>query len=425
MKTHTETPAAGSATSAAPTRAFDALRVRADFPILAKTVHGKPLIYLDNAASSQKPRAVIDALVNFYENDNSNIHRSVHELSARATKAYEGARTKIQEWIGAAESREIVFVRGTTEAINLVAATFGRKSIGAGDEILITGMEHHSNIVPWQMACAATGALLKVVPVCDDGSLAMDEFERLLTPKTKLVSIVHISNTLGTVNPVRAIIKMAHAVGAKVLLDGAQAAPHMRIDVRALDSDFFAFSSHKMFGPTGIGVLYGKAALLEAMPPYQGGGDMISTVTFEKSTYNEIPYKFEAGTQNIADVVGFGAAVDYLRSIPFDDAAAHEQRLLEYATREVGAIAGIRLIGTAPEKASIVSFVVDGVHPHDVATGLDVEGIAIRGGHHCTQPLMARFGIPATARASFAMYNTTADVDTFVAALKKTIQVFR
>jgi cysteine desulfurase / selenocysteine lyase len=424
MKTQTESsPAHG--TDRAAQRGFDALRVRADFPILSKTVHGKPLVYLDNAASSQKPAVVIDSIKAFYENDYSNIHRSVHELSARATKAYEATRAKVRAWIGAAHEREIVFVRGTTEAINLVAATFGRRWIGAGDEILVTGMEHHSNIVPWQMLCETTGAVLRHVPVRDDGTIALEDFDKLITAKTKLVAVVHISNTLGTVNPVREIIERAHAKGARVLLDGAQAAPHVRVDVRALDCDFYAFSSHKMFGPTGIGVLYGKAALLEEMPPYQGGGDMISSVTFEKTTYNEIPYKFEAGTQNIADVVGLGAAIDYLDSIDFDGAEAHEQKLLEYASLAIGAIPGVRLIGTAPEKASIVSFVVEGIHPHDVATGLDVEGIAIRGGHHCTQPLMTRYGIPATARASFAMYNTMEDADRLVTALQKTIQVFR
>ena len=424
MKTQTETSVITGAGGGAQ-RPFDPERVRADFPILAKSVHGKPLVYLDNAASSQKPAVVIDSIKAFYENDYSNIHRSVHELSARATKAYEAVRAKVRAWIGAAHEREIVFVRGTTEAINLVASSYGRRWIGAGDEILVTGMEHHSNIVPWQMLCQATGAVLRAVPVRDDGTISLDDFDKLLTAKTKLVAVVHISNTLGTVNPVREIIERAHAKGARVLLDGAQAAPHMRLDVRALDCDFYAFSSHKMFGPTGIGVLYGKADLLEAMPPYQGGGDMISSVTFEKTTYNEIPYKFEAGTQNIADVVGLGAAIDYIDAIDFDGAAAHEQKLLEYASLAIGAIPGVRLIGTAPHKASIVSFVVEGIHPHDVATGLDVEGIAIRGGHHCTQPLMTRYGIPATARASFAMYNTMEDADRLVSALQKTIQVFR
>jgi cysteine desulfurase/selenocysteine lyase len=405
--------------------AFDAERVRADFPILSIQVHGKPLVYLDNAASSQKPRQVIDAIKYFYENENSNIHRSVHELSARATKAYEDTREKARRWINAADTREVIFVRGTTEAINLVASSYTRRWLSAGDEIVISAMEHHSNIVPWQMACQASGAVLRVVPVADDGSLRVDEFERLLSPRTKLVALVHISNTLGTINPVRRIVEMAHARKAHVLLDGAQAAPHVRVDVREIGCDFYAFSSHKMFGPTGIGVLYGRAALLEEMPPYQGGGDMISSVTFEKTTYNVLPHKFEAGTQNIADVVGLGAAIDYLDQIDFDGAAPHEQELLKYATAEFAKIPGVRLVGTAPEKASILSFTLDGVHPHDIATALDLEGVAIRGGHHCTQPLMARFGVPATARASFAMYNTREDVDTLAEGLRNAIKVFR
>ena len=400
-------------------KGFDVERVREDFPILKQTVHGKPLVYLDNAATSQKPLAVIEAEENFYRQDCSNIHRGVHELSERATNTYERARTKIQRFLNAHESREIILVRGTTEAINLVVSSFGRKNVAAGDEILISAMEHHSNIVPWQILCEEKGAKLRVAPVNDRGEIIFEEFERLLTPRTRLVSVVHVSNVLGTVNPVREMIRAAHERNIPVLLDGAQAAPHIRVDVQALDCDFYAFSGHKIYGPTGVGALYGKARLLESMPPYQGGGDMISSVTFEKTLYNALPYKFEAGTPNIAGGIGFGAAIDYVNEIGLDAIAAYEHELLSYATEAVQQIEGLRIIGTAREKAGVISFVMEGLHPHDVGTVLDQEGIAVRTGHHCAQPLMERFKVPATTRASFAFYNTKEEIDALIAGLHK------
>jgi cysteine desulfurase/selenocysteine lyase len=404
--------------------AHDVERVRRDFPILQERVHGRPLVYLDNAATSQKPLAVIRALQHYYSKDNSNIHRGVHELSARATEAYERARAKVRRFLGAEYDQEILFVRGTTEAINLVAQSYGRSQVGAGDEVLITTMEHHSNIVPWQILCQEKKARLKVAPIDDRGDLILAEFQRLLSPQTRIVSLVHLSNALGTLNPVREVIQMAHARGVPVLLDGAQAAAHLKIDVRALDCDFYAFSGHKVYGPTGIGVLYGKNELLEKMPPYQAGGDMISSVSFEKTTYNRLPFKFEAGTAHIAGAIGLGAAIDYLEETGIGAVAAHEKDLLEYATEAVREIPGLRIIGTAREKAGILSFVIDGVHPHDVGTVLDQEGVAIRAGHHCTQPLMERFGLPATARASLGLYNTREDIDALVAGIRKVVEVF-
>lgn len=403
---------------------FDVERVRQDFPILGEKVHEKPLVYFDNAATSQKPQVVIDAIQRFLSTYNSNIHRGVHDLSERATEAYEQGRKKVQRFVNAAESREIIFVRGTTEAINLVAHSYGRQHIRAGDEIVISTMEHHSNIVPWQILCEQTGAALRVVPINDAGELQLDGYEKLLTPRTRLVSIVHVSNALGTINRVGEIIRLAHDRGVPVLIDGAQAVPHLRVDVREINCDFYAFSGHKVFGPTGIGVLYGKAELLEAMPPYQGGGDMIKTVTFERTLYNDVPYKFEAGTPHVAGVVGLGAAIDYVGGIGLEKIIAYEHELLEYATNALSAIAGIRIIGTAQEKASLISFVLDGVHAHDVGTILDHEGVAIRAGHHCTMPLMQRFGVPATARASLAFYNTKEEIDVLVQAIDKAIEMF-
>jgi cysteine desulfurase/selenocysteine lyase len=403
---------------------LDVEKIRADFPILHRTVHDKPLVYLDNAATSQKPQAVIDAVSRYYEQENANIHRGVHYLSERATEDYEAARKTVQTFLNAAHVHEIIFVRGTTEAINLVAQTFGRVHVSNGDEVLITGMEHHSNIVPWQMLCEEKGAKLRVAPINDDGELLLDEYAKLLGPRTKLVAVTHVSNALGSVNPVRKMVELAHARNVPVLLDGAQAVPHARVDVQALDCDFYAFSAHKLYGPTGIGVLYGKSALLEAMPPYQGGGDMISSVTFEKTIYNKLPYKFEAGTPDVSGVIGLGAAIKYVSTIGLEKIAAHENELLAYATGQVSAIPGIRLIGTAKEKASVLSFLFDGVHPHDVGTILDQEGIAIRTGHHCAQPVMQRFDIPATARASFAFYNTKQEVDELVKGIEKVREVF-
>jgi len=405
------------------TAPFDVKRVREDFPILGTTVHGKPLVYLDNAATSQKPRAVLDAIRRFYEEECANTHRGVHTLSMRATEDYEGARARVARFIGAAEAREVIFVRGATEAINLVANAFGRGRVKAGDEVLITTMEHHSNIVPWQMLCESTGARLRVAPINDAGELDLDAFETCLNDRTRLVSIVHVSNSLGTINPVREVIALAHARGVPVLLDGAQAVQHLPVDVRALDCDFYVFSGHKIYGPTGIGVLYGKAALLEAMPPWQGGGDMIAWVTFEKTTYNVLPHKFEAGTPHIAGGIGLGAAIDYLGALGLESVSAHENDLLRYATEAVADVPGLRIIGTAREKASVLSFVLGDIHPHDIGTVLDQEGIAIRTGHHCTQPLMQRFGVPATARASFAFYNTREEVDALVAGLRKAREV--
>ena len=403
---------------------FDITKVREDFPILKQEVHGKPLVYLDSAATSQKPQVVIDALVRYYTTENSNVHRGVHSLSEWATRDYEGARAKIRQYLNAADDREIVFVRGTTEGINLVARSYGAEHVGEGDEVIISTMEHHSNIVPWQILCQERGAHLRVIPINDDGELLMDEYEKLLSPRTKLVSIVHLSNSLGTINPIERIVEMAHARGVPVLVDGAQSTPHMEIDVQKLGCDFFVFSGHKLFGPTGIGVLYGKGELLESMPPYQGGGDMIKSVTFEKTLYNSLPYKFEAGTPNIAGAIGLGTAIDYVTGLGLASISAYEAELLEYGTQRLSAIEGLRLIGTAREKASILSFVYDGAHPHDIGTILDSEGVAIRTGHHCTQPLMQRYGVAATARASLAFYNTKSDIDTLVKGIYKVIEVF-
>ncbi len=407
-----------------PRLAFDVRAIRADFPILGQTVHGRPLVYLDNAATAQKPRAVIDAITNYYLRDNANIHRGLHTLSERATAAYEEARAGVRRFLNAAEDREILFVRGTTEGINLVAQSYGRSRLGTGDEVLITAMEHHSNIVPWQVLCEEKGAALRVAPINERGELLLDEFERLVGPRTRLVAVAHLSNTLGTINPVRRIVEIAHARGVPVLVDGAQAVPHLRVDVRALGCDFYALSGHKLFGPTGIGVLYGRADLLEAMPPYQTGGDMIASVTFDKTLYNKVPYKFEAGTPDIAGAIGLGAAIDYLQSIDRDGASAHEEAVLAYATRALAAIPRVRIIGTAREKAGALSFVMEGVHPHDIGTVMDREGIAIRAGHQCTQPLMDRFGVPAMARASLAFYNTREEIDALVAGIHKVIEVF-
>ena len=406
-------------------KAFDVAAVRRDFPILQQSVHGKPLVYLDSANTAQKPRAVIDAERGVYESCYANVHRGVYELSARAEQAFEGARAKLQRFVNAASPREIVFVRGTTEAINLVAQSFGGSRLKPGDEILVSAMEHHSNIVPWQMLCERGGGVLKVAPIDDTGEIVLDELERQLSPRTRLVAVGHVSNALGTVNPVRRIVEMAHARGVPVLVDGAQAAPHLPVDVRALDCDFYAFSGHKMYGPSGIGVLYGKTEHLEAMPPWQGGGDMILSVTFDKTTYNAIPYKFEAGTPNIAGTIALGAAVDYLGGLDPAGLAAHERALLAYGTALLAEIPGLRPIGTAREKAGVLSFVLDGVHPHDIGTVLDHEGIAIRTGHHCAQPVMDRFGVPATARASLAIYNTREDLDALARGLRKVTEMFK
>jgi cysteine desulfurase/selenocysteine lyase len=405
--------------------AFDVRKIREDFPILKTLVRGKPLVYLDNAATTQKPRAVIDALLRYYEGQNSNIHRGVHHLSEVATRAYETARVKVQRFLNAADAREIIFTRGATESLNLVAQSFVRPGLKAGDEVLITHMEHHSNIVPWQMLRDELGLVLKVAPINDRGELILEEFEKLLSPRTKLVSVTHVSNALGTIVPVKKIIELARRQGAKVMLDGAQAVPHVAVDVRELDCDFYAFSGHKLYGPTGIGVLYGKTALLEAMPPYQGGGDMILSVTFEKTKYNHLPYKFEAGTPHIEGVIGLGAGLDYVTSIGLDAIAAHEHDVLQHGTLVLSAIPGLRIIGTAREKAGVLSFDLEGVHPHDIGTILDQEGIAIRTGHHCAQPVMDRFHVPATARASLAVYNTKEELDALAAGLGKVAEVFR
>ena len=403
---------------------FDVARIREDFPILKQTINDRPLVYLDNAATSQKPQAVIDALVNYYTTTNSNVHRGVHTLSQRATDAYEAARSKVRQFINAADDKEIIFVRGTTEGINLVAQTYGRQNIGPDDEIIISAMEHHSNIVPWQMLCQEKGAHLKVVPINDDGELLLDEYEKLLNPRTKLVSIVHQSNALGTINPVEQIVELAHGRGVPVLLDGAQSIAHVPIDVTRVGCDFYVFSGHKLYGPTGVGVLYGRAELLDAMPPYQGGGEMIRSVTFEKTLYNVIPNKFEAGTQNIAGSVGLGAAIDYVSNLGMDNIAAYENELVAYGTERLSEIGPVRLIGTARHKGSILSFVMENAHPHDVGTILDAEGIAVRTGHHCAQPLMDRFGVPATVRASLAFYNTKEEIDTLVKGIDRVIEVF-
>jgi len=399
-------------------------QIRADFPILSEQIRGKPLVYLDNAASCQKPNAVIDAITDFYRRDYANIHRGVHTLSVRATDKFEAAREKVKSFINAASSKEIIFVRGATEAINLIAHTYGKANIQAGDEIIITAMEHHSNIVPWQMLCGQTGAVLKVAPMNHAGELLFAEFEGLLSEKTQLVAVVHMSNALGTINPVEKVIAAAHAKNIPVLLDGAQAIPHMPVDVQDLDCDFYVFSGHKLYGPSGIGVLYGKQALLEAMPPYQGGGDMIRTVTFEKSTYAGLPHKFEAGTPAIADVVGLGAAIDYLNSVGMAAIAAHEAELLAYATEQAGQIDGLEIIGAAAHKGAILSFTLNHIHPHDIGTMLDSLGIAVRAGHHCAMPVMDFYGVPATARASFAMYNTKEEVDVLIKGIRDLIDMF-
>ena len=404
---------------------FDPHRWRHDFPILRERVHGQPLVYLDNGATTQKPQAVIDAEAEYYSHYNANVHRAIHALSQRATDAYEAARRKLQRFINAAAAEEIVFVRGTTEAINLVAQSYARPRLRTGDEIIISAMEHHSNIVPWQMVCAQTGAVLKIVPINDAGELDLAAYGRLLGARSKLVAITHVSNALGSIAPVARIIAAAHERNVPVLLDGAQAVSHLPVDVRALDCDFYAFSGHKIFGPTGIGALYGKAALLDAMPPYQGGGDMIRLVTFEKTEYNELPYKFEAGTPNVAGAIGLGIALDYVLAVGREAIAAHESDLLDYATQGLANVEGLRIIGTAKEKASILSFILDGVHPHDIGTILDHQGVAIRAGHHCAMPLMQRYGISGTARASFALYNTREDVDALVVGIHKVRDMFR
>jgi len=404
--------------------AFDVETIREDFPILERMIVCKPLAYLDNAATSQKPKAVIDAISHYYENYNANIHRGVHHLSVQATEGYEGAREKVRGFLNASQAAEIVFTRGTTEAINLVAQSFVRPTAGEGDEILITHLEHHSNIVPWQMVCEQTGATLKVAPVTDEAELDLDAFETMLSDRTKLVAVGHVSNAFGTIHPVKKIIELAKSRGIPVLLDGAQAVPHLRVDVQHLDCDFYAFSGHKMFGPTGIGALYGKRKLFEAMPPYQGGGEMIQVVRLDRSTWHEVPHKFEAGTPNIAGAIGLGAAIDYLDALDGDAAAAHEHSLLGYATEQLQAIDGVRIIGTARHKASVISFVMDHAHPHDIGTILDQEGVAVRAGHHCAMPAMERFGVPATTRASFAFYNTHAEVDRLIVSLQIVRKLF-
>jgi cysteine desulfurase / selenocysteine lyase len=405
-------------------RPLDVERIRADFPILSQQVRGKQLVYLDNAATSQKPQAVIDAITHFYAYENANIHRGVHYLSERATAAYDQVREKVAGFINAGASREVIFTRGTTEGINLVAQSYARTFLKSGDEILITGMEHHSNIVPWQLVCEQTGAVLRAAPITDSGELDPEGFERLLGDRTRFVSLVHVSNALGTINPVKHLIALAHARGIPVLVDGAQSAPHFRVDVRDLDCDFYVFSGHKVFGPTGVGVLYGRESLLERMPPYQGGGDMIASVSLERSTWAPLPAKFEAGTPMIAQVMGLGQAVDYVSRLGFDAITAWEHQLLSYATDRLTAIRGTRIIGTARHKVGVLGFVMEGIHPHDVGTILDDEGIAIRAGHHCAQPVMRRFGLPATARASFAFYNTEAEVDILMGGLLRVKKMF-
>ncbi|MCA9509828.1 MAG: cysteine desulfurase [Myxococcota bacterium] len=404
--------------------ALDVARVRADFPILAEPVRGRRLVFLDSAASAQKPRAVLDAMTAFYETSYANIHRGVYRLSQASTEAFEGARATVARFLGAASPREIVFTRNATEGINLVAQAWGRANVGAGDEVLVTQMEHHANIVPWQMLCAQTGARLRVVPIDDRGELEMDELAKLLTPRTKLVGVTHVSNALGTINPVKEIAALAHAHGALVLVDGAQAAPHLRIDVADLGCDFYVVTGHKIFGPSGIGALWGRLPLLDAMPPWQGGGDMIEQVTFERTTYAPVPAKFEAGTPAIAEAVGLAAAIEYVEALGLDAIAAHEHDLLAHATERLGAVPGLRIVGTARQKAAVVSFVLDFAHPHDVGTILDQEGIALRTGHHCAQPVMDRYGLPATARASFSIYNGRDDVDALVAGIEKVRELF-
>ncbi len=400
-------------------------RIRKDFPILDAKVHGKKLVYLDNAATTQKPRKVIEAIREYYEEQNSNIHRGVHHLSEVATKAYEGTRKKIASFLNAADAAEIVFLRGATEAINLVASTYGRANVGAGDEVLITEMEHHSNIVPWQMLCDEKGAKLRVAPMNDRGELLVEEFEKLLCTRTKIVALSHMSNALGTINPVKELVAMAHAKGVPVLVDGAQAVPHLGADVQDLDCDFYVFSGHKMYGPTGVGALYGKKALLEAMPPWQGGGEMILSVHFDKTVYNHVPHKFEAGTPNIGGVCALSAAVDYLEKLGLSKIAAHEADLLEYGTKVLSRIEGLEIRGTAENRAGVISFTLEGIHPHDIGTILDGEGVAVRTGHHCAQPVMDHFGIPATVRASFGLYNTREEVDALAAGLGRVVEIFR
>ncbi len=404
---------------------LDVYKIRDDFPILKQEMEGKPLVYLDNAASSQKPQSVIDAISQAYTGYYSNIHRGVHWLSQKSTDAYEGARKTVQHFLNAADSREIVFTRGTTESINLVAHSFGRKYVGEGDEILISTMEHHSNIVPWQLLCEETGAVLRVVSINDEGEFLFDEFEKMIGPRTKLVSVVHVSNALGTINPVKRIVDTAHAHNIPVLIDGAQAVPHLEVDVQELDCDFYVFSGHKIYGPSGIGVLYGKSEYLDAMPPYQGGGDMILSVSFEKTTFNTLPHKFEAGTPNIVGAIGLGAAIDYIHDIGLDVIADYEHGLLEYATELLEEVPALHLVGTAQEKASVLSFVIEDIHPHDIGTILDYEGIAIRTGHHCAQPVMERFNIPATARASLAFYNTREEIDKLILGIHKVMDIFQ
>jgi cysteine desulfurase / selenocysteine lyase len=404
---------------------YDVGRIRRNFPILSRRVHGKPLVYLDNAATTQKPSAVIETVKAFYENSYANIHRGVHALSVEASEAYEKARGKARDFLNAADCREIVFVRGTTEGINLVAQTYGRSRVGPGDEVVISALEHHSNIVPWQILCEEKGARLLVAPIDERGEVRLEELEKLFSPRTRIVAISHVSNALGTVNPVRKIIEMAHRRGVPVLVDGAQAVPRLPVNVRELDCDFYTFSGHKMYGPTGVGILYAKAELLEEMPPYQGGGDMISSVTFEKTTYNILPYKFEAGTPNIAGAIGLAAAMDYLSSLGMEAIQAHEDDLLSYATGRLVAIPGLRIVGTARNKAAVLSFTLEGVHPHDVGTVLDREGVAVRTGHHCAQPVMEFFRIPATSRASFGLYNTRDEVDTLERGIHKVLEMFR
>jgi len=403
---------------------FGMEKIRQDFPVLHQKVHGKPLVYLDNAATTQKPQAVIDTIVRYYQSENSNVHRGIHFLSEVATQAYEGARTRVRQFLNAAHDHEIIFTRGTTESINLVAQSYGRSEIKPGDEVIISAMEHHSNIVPWQMVCEEKGARLRVIPITDAGELVLEEYERLLTDHTKLVGIVYVSNVLGTVNPVKQMIAMARRSGIPVLVDGAQATPHMPVDVQDLGCDFLAFSGHKVYGPTGIGVLYGRADLLEAMPPYQGGGDMISAVTFEKTVYNSLPHKFEAGTPHIEGAIALAAAIEYVQRIGLTQIAAYEKELLAYGTELLSAIPGLRILGTAKDKASVLSFVLDDVHAHDIGTILDHEGIAVRAGHHCAMPLMKRFGVPATARASLAFYNTREELEVLAKGIHKVKEVF-
>ena len=403
---------------------YDVERVRADFPILSQEVYGKPLVYFDSAASAQKPRQVIDTIVRTYETEYANVHRGVHYMSQRATDAMEASREKIRAFLNAGDNREIIFVRGATEGINLVASSWGGANLKAGDEIIVSAMEHHSNIVPWQLVAERVGATLRVVPIDDSGTLDMAAYERLFSPRTRIVAMTHVSNALGTIVPIGEVIRIAHGRGVPVLVDGCQAAPHMPVDVRALDADFYVFSGHKLYGPSGIGVLYGKAALLESMPPYQGGGEMIDTVTFEKSTWADLPFKFEAGTPNIADSIALGTAVDYLNELGFEGIQAHEDALLDYATERLRAINSLRLIGTAKDKTAIVSFVLDGVHPHDIGTILDREGVAVRTGHHCAQPVMDRFDVAATVRVSLGLYNTRGEVDRLVSALTRVQEIF-